>query len=79
MDFNLRCENFKTEISKIINQSELPVAVIYYIFQSIYTQIQHTYYGTINSIRLQQQKKSIENLKETIDKTKQVKVIQETL
>lgn len=79
MDFNLRCEDFKAEISKIITQSKLPIAVVYYILKDVYTQIQNTYFGTINSIRLQQQKESIENLKKEIEKTKQVEVTQEVL
>ena len=79
MDFNLRCEDFKAEISKLITQSKLPMAIVYYILKDVYTQIQNTYFGTINSIRLQQQKESIENLKKEIEKTKQVEVTQEVL
>ena len=80
MDFNLRCENLKSEVIKIINKSELPIAVIYYIFQSIYTVIDNTYFGTINSVRLSQQKKSIEKLKQdVVEKTKQIKKEQKVL
>ena len=79
MDFNLRCEDFKAEISKLITQSKLPMAIVYYILKDVYTQIQNTYFGTINSIRLQQQKEKIENLKKEIEKTKQVEVTQEVL
>lgn len=79
MDFNLQCENLKSEIIKIINQSDLPIAVVYYIFQSIYTEIENTYFGTINSVRLNQQKKSIEKLKQDVEKAKQIKKEQKVL
>lgn len=79
MDFNLRCDNLKSEIIKIINQSDLPVAVIYYIFQNIYTEVEHTYFGTINSARLKQQKESMKKLEQDIEATKQVKKEQKIL
>ncbi len=79
MNFNLKCDDFKSKIIEIINQSDLPIAVVYYIFQSIYTEIENTYFGTINSARLNQQKKSIEKLKQDIEKTKQIKKEQKVL
>lgn len=73
MNFNLKCDDFKSKIIEIINQSDLPIAVVYYIFQSVYTEIENTYFGTINSARLKQQKEAIEKLKQDVEKTKQIK------
>ncbi len=60
MDFNLKCNNLRSEIIKNINESNLPIAVIYYMFQSLYIEIENTYFKTINQIQLKQQKKSTE-------------------
>lgn len=79
MDFNLRCDNLKSEIIKVINQSDLPIAVIYYMFQNLYTEVEHTYFGTINSARLKQQKESVEKLEQGMEKTKQIKKEQKVL
>ena len=71
MNFNLKCDIFKTNILNIINQSELPISVIYYILQNIYNQIQKTYYGTINQIRLEEQEKAKKELEEKINQNTQ--------
>ena len=56
MDFNLKCDDFKQEIIKKINDSQLPIVATYYILKDLFNQIQQQYYGTINQLRLQNQK-----------------------
>lgn len=60
MNFNLKCDSFKSDLLEIINESKLPICVIYYILQNIYNQIQRNYYGTINQLQLEEQHKITE-------------------
>ena len=46
--FNTRCENLKRELIDNINQSDLPIGVIYYIMQVIMSDVTSTYYGVLN-------------------------------
>lgn len=46
--FNTRCENLKRELIDNINQSNLPISVIYYMMQVIMSDIESTYYGVLN-------------------------------
>lgn len=45
--FNLKCENFKQQLVNIINNSELPISSVYYIFQLLYKDIEETYYNIL--------------------------------
>ena len=56
MNFNLKCDDFKQEIIKKINNSQLPITIIYYIIKDLFNQIEKQYYGTINELKLQNQK-----------------------
>ena len=47
--FNTRCENLKRTLINNINESNLPIGVIYYIMQTIMSDVTSTYYGVINS------------------------------
>lgn len=47
--FNTRCENLKQALINTINQSNLPISVIFYIAKSIMSDIESTYYGVLNS------------------------------
>lgn len=47
--FNTRCENLKREVIDNINQSDLPIGVIYYIMKTIMSDVTSTYYGVLNS------------------------------
>ena len=60
MDFNLKCENLKNNILKTINESQMPIATIYYIFKSIFVDVQNQYYKNINELILAQQNKEKE-------------------
>lgn len=46
--FNTRCENLKNDLIENINQSRLPIAVVYFIAKGIMSEIESTYYGTLN-------------------------------
>ena len=47
--FNTRCENLKRTLIDNINESDLPIGVIYYIMKTIMSDVTSTYYGVINS------------------------------
>ena len=47
--FNTRCENFKQDLVSTINQSNLPISVVFYITKLIMADIEATYYGVLNS------------------------------
>lgn len=47
--FNTRCENLKQTLINCINQSNLPIGVVFYIAKSIMSDIESTYYGVLNS------------------------------
>ena len=70
MNFNIKCENFRSNLLKNINQSDLPVCVIYYIIQNIYNQIQQNYYSTLNQFYIQESQKKKEEAKMEIEKAK---------
>lgn len=47
--FNTRCENLKQTLVNAINQSNLPISVVYYMAKSIMSDIESTYYGVLNN------------------------------
>lgn len=47
--FNTRCENLKQSLIDSINQSNLPISVVYYMAKSIMSDIESTYYGVLNN------------------------------
>ena len=47
--FNTRCENLKQTLINSINQSDLPISVVYYMAKSIMSDIESTYYGVLNN------------------------------
>ena len=55
--FNTLCEEYKNSLVQIVNQSNLPIGVVYYITKNIMTEIEHTYYGVLNE-------ESVEHLEE---------------
>lgn len=46
--FNTRCETLKRKIVDNINESQLPIGVVYYIYKSLAHEIENTYYGALN-------------------------------
>lgn len=47
--FNTRCEQLKQILIDTINQSNLPIGVVFYIAKTIMADIESTYYGVLNS------------------------------
>lgn len=47
--FNTRCEKLKQTLIDTINQSNLPIGVVFYIAKSIMSDIESTYYGVLNN------------------------------
>ena len=65
MDFNLKCENFKKDLVNLINSNDdLPISVVYYIFQSLYNEIENLYMNTVY-----QQKKKKEQTEEKAEES----------
>lgn len=53
-DFNLKNEYFKKNIYNQIDNSDLPVANIYYIFKDIFKNIESSYFQYINEKLLEE-------------------------
>ena len=47
--FNTRCENFKRNLIDNINQSNLPISIVYYIMTAVMSDVESTYYGVLNN------------------------------
>lgn len=62
MNINLKIEEVKVNIEKIMTESQLPLGIIYYLFKDIYSQIERQYYASLNSIILKEQKKAEQQL-----------------
>lgn len=46
--FNTRCETLKRNIIDNINNSQLPIGAVYYIYKSLAQELENTYYGSLN-------------------------------
>lgn len=60
MNINLQSENFKQELTNLINNSNLPIANVFYIIQLIQQQLKQTYYSIISKQMAKQQQKKEE-------------------
>lgn len=47
--FNTLCETYKDELVELVNGSSLPIGAVYFITRNIMTEIEKTYYASINS------------------------------
>lgn len=47
--FNTRCENLKQNLINCVNQSDLPISVIFYILKYVMSEAESTYYGVLNN------------------------------
>lgn len=67
-DFNLVCDDLKIKLTNLINESELPVAAIYYILKDIFHNVENFYIGYLNEKKIkqaaEQQKKDKEDKEE---------------
>lgn len=55
-NINLKIQDFSNKINYLIKISQLPIGVIYYVLKDIFINVQQTYYATLNSIIIQQNK-----------------------
>lgn len=46
---NMKTEEFRSALFNIINQSNLPVSIVYYVFKDVGQELENIYYGTLNS------------------------------
>ena len=49
MNFNYLIEDYKRSIVESIQQSQLPIGIIYYLFKDIVSEIEQTYNRTIQA------------------------------
>ena len=49
MNFNYLIEDYKRSIVESIQQSQLPIGIIYYLFKDIVNEIEQTYNRTIQA------------------------------
>lgn len=48
-NFNYQCEIFRKTLYKIVQDSGLPIAVVYYIVDGLKKELENTYYATLNA------------------------------
>lgn len=53
-NINLKIQNFKRDLKNLINNSQLPIGVIYPIFENFFIKIEQQYYATLNTLALQE-------------------------
>ena len=46
---NIKIEQFNSNLQNLINSSQLPIGVVYYLFKYYTKELQNTYYATLNS------------------------------
>ena len=61
MNLNLKCEDLKQEIINLINSSDLPLSLVYYMFQNLSMEIQSLYMNTLRQERKKEQEQNKEN------------------
>lgn len=70
MNFNYLIEDYKHSILDSIQQSQLPIGVIYYLFKDIMVEIEQAYNHTIQA-ELQQMNSSIAKIPQVNDEVKE--------
>lgn len=58
-NINIVISQFDENIKSLIQSSNLPVGVVYYILKNLTQQIEMQYYATLNSILTQQTEKEV--------------------
>ena len=46
---NIKIEQFNSNLQNLINSSQLPIGVVYYLFKYYTKELQNTYYAALNS------------------------------
>ena len=68
---NLQIEQTKNEIINVINNSGLPIGVIYYLFKDINTEVANEYGKTLNAERQMQLQNEEKKQEENNDEVKE--------
>lgn len=45
---NIKTEQFKSNLYNLVNNSGLPISIVYYIFKFVEQDLENTYYGVLN-------------------------------
>ena len=48
-EFNYQLEQLKSKIFQVLNNSQMPIGAIYYLFKDIYNDLTHQYIASVNS------------------------------
>lgn len=48
-NFNYQCEIFRKTLYKIVQDSGLPIAVVYYIVEGLKKELENAYYAALNT------------------------------
>ena len=57
MSINIKSEEFKNNLYSLINQSQLPIANIYFIYKDVFKDLEEFYKDTINK-EIEQEKQA---------------------
>lgn len=66
-DFNYKCNHLKSDIENLMTDSELPIAVIYFIIKDIYNDIEKFNISYLNSLSLNESEKLQQKLDHDIE------------
>jgi len=58
-DFNYKCNKLKQDLEIIINESNMPIGAVYFIFKDVFSDIEKTYIAYLNSISISNTKKEV--------------------
>lgn len=62
--FDLQCNNFRENLLNTINQSQLPITVIYYTFKDILSELEKLYFKTLKEQQQEAKKQEAEKSKQ---------------
>ena len=60
MDINKKIDIFSQQMQEIVNESELPIGIVFYIIKDLYREIEHTYISYLNNLAFQTEEKTQE-------------------
>jgi len=58
-DFNYKCNKLKQDLEIVINESNMPIGAVYFIFKDVFSDIEKTYIAYLNSISISNTKKEV--------------------
>lgn len=60
MDINKKIDIFSQQIQEIVNKSELPIGIVFYIIKDLYREIEYTYISYLNNLAFQAEEETQE-------------------